>query len=122
MRLLVIAVGGAAGALCRYLLAGWVQSLAASLFPFGTLAVNVLGCFLFGILATMLTGAALVPEPVRLLLLVGFLGAFTTFSTFGWETVAMLDDGETGLAIANVLASNLLGFAGVWVGLRLVGA
>ncbi len=121
MRLLVIALGGAAGAVCRYLVAGWVQSSAESLFPFGTLAVNVVGCFLFGILATMLTGAILVPEPVRLLLLVGFLGAFTTFSTFGWETMAMLDDGEAGLAIANVLASNLLGFAGVWLGLRLAG-
>jgi CrcB protein len=121
VRILTVALGGALGSVCRYLVAGWVQALTAGLFPVGTLAVNATGCFLFGALATFLTGPAIVPESYRLLLLVGFCGGYTTFSSFAWETLAMLDDGETALAVVNIVASNFLCLAGVWLGHRLSG-
>lgn len=120
MRLLVIALGGALGALARYFLTGWVQALTTSLFPLGTLVVNASGCFAFGVLGTLLMGAASIPEHYRSFLLIGFLGAFTTFSTFAWNTLALFDDGRVDLAVANVVSSNLLCLLGVWLGYRLV--
>jgi CrcB protein len=119
MRLLTIAVGGAAGALCRYFVTGWVQGLATGPFPVGTLFVNFTGCFVFGVLAAIFAGTAPASDPYRVLLLVGFLGAYTTFSTFSWDTLALFDDGRLDLALLNVGASNLLCLTGVWLGHRL---
>jgi fluoride exporter len=119
MRLLTIAVGGAAGALCRYFVTGWVQGLATGPFPVGTLFVNFSGCFVFGALAAIFTWTAPASDPYRVLLLVGFLGAYTTFSTFSWDTLALFDDGRLDLALLNVGASNLLCLTGVWLGHRL---
>ncbi len=90
--LLWIGCGGAAGALFRYTLAGWCQRLSGGVFPVGTLAVNVLGCLLIGFVGAFLAGPLLVREEHRLGLLVGLLGGFTTFSTFGWETFALLNE------------------------------
>jgi CrcB protein len=117
--ILTVALGGALGAVCRYLVAGWIQALTAGLFPFGTLVVNASGCFVFGALAAALTGSPLAPGPARLLLLVGFCGGYTTFSSFAGETLALVDAGKTALALAYVTASNLLCLAGIWVGFRL---
>ena len=88
-------------------------------FPLGTLLVNVAGCLTIGYVGTLLAGPLLVREEYRIAALVGFLGGFTTFSTFGWETLALLDDGEWGAAAINVLASNVLGLVAVWFGHRL---
>jgi fluoride exporter len=121
VRILTVAIGGASGAVCRYLLAGWIQSLTGTLFPLGTLLVNASGCFVFGLVATVLAGPAGLPDVYRLLLLVGFCGGYTTFSSFAWETIALLDGGKAGLAFAYVAASNLLCLAGVWLGLRFNG-
>lgn len=118
-KLLFIAGGGAAGSILRYLAAGWGQRLVGGTFPFGTLLVNVGGCLLIGYLATLFAGPALVREEYRLALLVGFLGGFTTFSTFGLETHGLLTDGDWSLAVANLLASNALGLFAVWIGHRL---
>ncbi|HPF70830.1 MAG TPA: CrcB family protein, partial [Candidatus Krumholzibacteria bacterium] len=85
-------------------------------FAFGTLAVNVLGCLLLGALLEAERHTPLVTPPLRLLLAVGFLGAFTTFSTFGWETFRYLQDGATQLALANVSANLVLGLGAVWSG------
>jgi fluoride exporter len=119
LRLLLIALGGAAGTLARYgtalTAARWSARLA---FPLGTLAVNLIGCFLAGLLAGMFVERVAVREDVRLALLVGFLGGFTTFSAFGLETFALGRDGRAGAALVNVLASNLLGILLVWVGYR----
>ena len=115
----MIAVGGAAGAICRYFVTGWVQGLATSAFPVGTLLVNFTGCFVFGALAAIFAGSASGSDPYRVLMLVGFLGAYTTFSTFSWETLALFDDGRLDLALLNVGVSNLLCLTGVWLGHRL---
>ncbi len=118
-KLLLIAAGGAAGAVLRYLGAGWGQSLTTGPFPLGTLLVNILGCLLIGFLGAAFAGPILVREEYRLALLVGFLGGFTTFSTFGWETFLLLNDGQKWRALLNLLASNVLGVAAVWIGYRM---
>jgi CrcB protein len=120
LKLLLIGCGGAAGAVLRYLVAGWGQALVAGSFPLGTLLVNVSGCLLIGVVGRLLLGETIVPDHYRFAILVGFLGGFTTFSTFGWETMALLNDGQRTAAIANVLLSNVLGLAAVWIGYRLV--
>ncbi len=100
-------IGGAAGAAGRYLLAGWVQSTADAAFPWGTVAVNLVGSFLLGfVLQAGVSGG--VSVEVRLLLAVGFLGAFTTFSTFAYESLELLRAGLTQSALLYV-GVNLLG-------------
>jgi CrcB protein len=118
-KLLALALAGALGTLCRYALAGLVQRAADGLFPWGTLAVNVLGCLLFGAAWALAQERFVLSGETRAVVLVGFLGAFTTFSTFAFETGAMLRDADWGLAAANVLAQNLLGVAGFLLGLVL---
>lgn len=118
-KLLLVAVGGGMGAVLRYLLSGWVQQRMSMLFPAGTLAVNLIGCLAIGLMAPVLFGPFLVREEYRLLIIVGLLGGFTTFSAFGWETFSLLNSGEAGYALANVMLSNVLGVLAVWAGFRL---
>ena len=118
-RVVWIALGGGAGAVARYWLAGAGQRLTDGQFPLGTLIVNLVGCLLIGFLGSLLTGPAIVREEVRLALLVGFLGGFTTFSTYGYETLALLSDREWWWAGANVMLSNVVGLLAVWLGHRL---
>ncbi len=118
MKLLMIAGGGAVGAVSRYYLAGWTQRLAGGTFPLGTLTVNVLGCLLIGILGAFLGGPHFVRQEYRLLLMVGLLGGFTTFSTFGLETIALVNEGQFTQAGLNVLLSNGLGLLAVLLGYR----
>lgn len=119
VKLLLIAAGGAVGALLRYLVSGWGQSLADGWFPLGTLIVNVTGCLLFGALGAFFAGPQLIREEYRVALLVGVLGAYTTFSTFGWETFTLARDGELRLALVNLLLSNVLALVAVWIGYRI---
>ena len=116
MQLLLIALGGGAGAVARYLLGGWVQGWAGSGFPWGTLGVNLAGCVALGVLMRLVGGMVAEAE-VRALVAVGFLGAFTTFSTFSLETVMLAQRGEWGRAAAYVAASVLVGILGAWIGL-----
>jgi len=118
MTALFIALGGAAGALARYGLGGWVQNRAGFAFPWGTLAVNVAGCLLLGLAAGLFQGVRLTPD-LRALITIGFLGAFTTFSTFGYETVVLIQEGAWVRAAAYALGSVAIGIVAVWVGLRL---
>jgi CrcB protein len=118
-RLLAIAAGGAVGATLRYLVAGLVHRISGASFPWGTLTVNILGCFVLGLLGTAIAGPLLMREELRLGLLVGLLGAFTTFSTFGWETMMLLSNGRWALATGNLLLSNGLGLLAVFCGYRL---
>lgn len=120
MTLLYIALGGAAGALARYGLGGWVQNRAGFGFPWGTLVVNVLGCLLIGFSLRYFESVRLAPE-VRTVVVVGILGAFTTFSTFSYETVALLEDGAWGRAAGYSFGSLVLGVAAVYVGISLSG-
>ncbi|MFO7894713.1 MAG: fluoride efflux transporter CrcB [Longimicrobiales bacterium] len=114
MKLLLIAAAGALGAVARYGLSGWVQGR-ATFFPWGTLVVNVLGSFLLG-LAFRYLEATTLPAEWRQAVTVGFLGAFTTFSTFSYEAVAMIQDGDWHQAGWYVLASVALGLAAVVAG------
>jgi CrcB protein len=119
--LLFVAVGGALGAVARYGLSGWVQSVSGGTFPWGTLVVNVLGCFLLGFVFRVLQLSALSPA-FRGAVTVGFLGAFTTFSTFGLETVGLLQDGRWARAAAYAGGSVAIGVAAVVAGLWLATA
>ena len=101
---LLIALGGAIGSLVRYLLGGAVQRMSPSGFPIGTLFVNVSGCFMIGILVRQFMNMQLSPE-LRALLIVGFCGGFTTFSTFSAETIGLIEGGEYGRASGYVILS-----------------
>ena len=118
IRLMAVALGGALGAVSRYLISGWVNALARdSSFPLGTLLVNVVGSFLVGIL--MAVGNDERWSLLRHLLGAGFLGALTTFSTFSYETVYALRAGEMRVALANVSSSLVLALTACWLGLLL---
>jgi CrcB protein len=115
MTALAVGVGGALGALARYWVSGWVQAAAGGSFPWGTLAVNVTGSLLLGFLVVWLQAAMTAPE-LRALLTIGVLGSFTTFSTFSYETAALLQDGEWTRAGLYVAGSLLVGLVGVLLG------
>lgn len=120
INLLILGFGGFIGAISRYLVSGWAQDLSRSVgFPYGTLAVNLTGCFLLGVLSQMVERGFLDPQ-IRLFAMVGMLGAFTTFSTFSLETINLLQDGELSRGFANLAANNLLGLAAVLIGKNLV--
>lgn len=118
MLLLMVAFGGAAGALARYALGGWVQSQIDTAFPLGTFLVNILGSFGLGFSFYVLESLAL-PTELRSLVTIGFLGAFTTFSTFSYEAVILMEGGEWHRAGVYIGGSLLLGLAGVMTGLAL---
>ncbi len=118
--LLWVGAGGFVGAILRYLLGGWVQRLTpAAGFPAGTLAVNVLGCLAIGIIAGLVELRHGLGTGVRLFLLVGLLGGFTTFSSFAWETLDLARLGALAPALANVGLQVVLGLAAAWAGLAL---
>ena len=113
---LLVALGGALGSVCRYLLSGWnVES-----FPFGTFVVNIVGSLLIGFLVGWVNRGVLVPE-MKLLLVTGFCGGFTTFSTFANESFAMLKVDDALLAALYVALSVFLGILAVWLGSCLSG-
>ena len=119
LRVVLIGVAGLLGTLARYSLSGIVARRIGETFPMGTLVVNVIGCFLAGLLFYLLQERFLVNEVVRTALMIGFLGGFTTFSSYGLQTFALLRDGELALALTNVLVSNVLGLITVWAGYSL---
>jgi fluoride exporter len=118
-RILLVLLGGAFGTGLRYFLSLAIYSIVKEpRFPWGNLAVNVSGCFAIGVLAELFEARLLVSPTVRVALLTGVLGGYTTFSSFAFETLSLLRDGEVGLAMLNVSASVLLGLAAVWAGMR----
>ena len=116
--LLFIAGGGAIGAVLRYAVSGWVQRLTDSSFPWGTMVVNVLGCFVIGLCGALMAGPYL-DDKWRPFMLIGILGSFTTFSTFGYETFEFINDGQFTRAGMNILLSNAVGLAALWIGYRI---
>jgi len=119
VRIFLLMVFGAAGTLARYGLDGWIQNRLGAAFPAGTLIVNVLGCFLLGVIGQFGLTHLFVPPDWRIGLTTGMMGAFTTFSTFGWESVRMLQTGEWAKAALYVGASLLGGLAAMMLGMRL---
>ncbi|HEX9248585.1 MAG TPA: fluoride efflux transporter CrcB [Gemmatimonadaceae bacterium] len=119
MIFLLIAVGGAAGSVLRYLVGGVVQRMTAGGFPVGTMFVNVSGCFLIGILLRQFLNMQLSPE-LRAFLIVGFCGGFTTFSTFSAETVGLIEGGEYGRATGYVVLSVILCLTATFAGMTAV--
>ena len=119
MKYLLILLGGGAGSLARYLAGSAIaRSLGARLPIAGTMAVNVTGCFLIGLIMTLLTERQ--PHPYwRLVLVVGFLGGYTTFSSFEWETYSAVREGGFWIGLANIVGSVTLGYAAVWLGAQL---
>jgi len=121
VRLAAVALGGALGATLRYAVSGWVAAATrSSVFPYGTLSVNVAGAAVLGLVMGGLTSGRISLDPtLRVFLTIGVLGAFTTFSTFSYETVQAARLGDVRVALANVAASLLLGFVACWIGLKL---
>ena len=115
--LLIIGGAGALGAVARYLLSGWTYDLMGTRLPWGTLVVNVVGCFLLGVVMHASLATELVPSHWRLGLTTGFLGAMTTFSTFSYETVREMERGAWGAAGTNVLLNVAIGLPATWIGL-----
>lgn len=120
MIVLLIAAGGAAGAVSRYLVDTAVLDRFSGAFPLGILVVNVSGAFVVGLLGAVIVDRGLLPADLRIPLMVGFLGAYTTFSTLMLDSWRLLEDGLPLLALANVLGSVVLGavavVAGLWLG------
>jgi CrcB protein len=106
--LLFIALGGASGSVARYLLSGWAHRLWEGHLPVGTLFVNVLGSFTLGMVYVLLVEKELIHQDWRGVLMVGFLGAFTTFSTFSLETITLMEAGHVSQALGYMLASAVL--------------
>ena len=117
---LLVGAGGFIGSALRYLTASFVQRLfAVTLFPYGTIAVNVIGCFLIGYLATALDTRGLMDGGLRLFLIVGILGGFTTFSAFSYENLLLVQNARAGLALVNILVQVTAGFIAAWAGWQL---
>jgi CrcB protein len=124
-RFLWICLGGAAGTGARYLLSGWALSALGAGFPYGTLAVNVIGSFCVGLLVQVGLATSLLSPTLRMALTTGVMGGFTTYSTFNYETIRYIQDGAWRLAAGNVVitlaACLAAGFAGVALGRSLFG-
>jgi CrcB protein len=116
-KLFLIGLGGLIGALLRYSVSGLVQNWSKSIsFPYGTLAVNLLGCFTIGALSQLAETRGVLSPEVRSFVFIGLLGAFTTYSTFGNETINLMMDGENLLSLANIGLHLFLGLGAVWLG------
>ena len=119
-KLFLIALAGALGTLARYGLSGLVHHVAkGSFFPWGTFVVNVVGCLAFGVLWAVMTARLSIDGDVRAIVLVGFMGAFTTFSSFVFDTGQLLEDSQWFLAAGNVLMQNVVGLLALFAGLAL---
>jgi len=119
LRFLLIALFGAIGTLARYGLQGVVQIRIGSTFPYGTLLVNLTGCFLLGLVGQLTLNRIIVPPEWRMAIAVGFFGGYTTFSSFGWETAKMFEAGEWLRASSYVAASVVFGLLLSVAGIRL---
>jgi CrcB protein len=119
VQLIAIGVGGAIGALARYLLGGAVHRWMPGFFPYGTFVVNLLGCLLFGIIVGLAESRFVVGPIGRAFMLIGVLGGFTTFSSFTYETFELIRSGQLGPAAINVAGQVGLGFLGLWAGFGL---
>ena len=116
-QIFIVGAGGFIGSILRFMISGWVQRLAITgVFPYGTLVVNVLGCFLIGVLGGLAEHRQVLEPGQRLFLMIGVLGGFTTFSTFAFETLSLVQDAEVLKGMVNTLLQVILGFAAAFAG------
>ncbi|HUN88430.1 MAG TPA: fluoride efflux transporter CrcB [Terriglobales bacterium] len=118
LKYLLIGMGGFTGAIARYWVGTMVTQRLGLRIPFGTLVVNVTGCFLIGFFMYLLAERGVLGAHWLYVIVVGFIGAYTTFSTFEYETIRELQDGQFGIAVVYVVGSVLVGFTMVWLGSR----
>jgi CrcB protein len=118
----MIALGGALGAIARYQLAAIIQARVPAGFPWGTFVVNITGCLVMGVATTLLTERIVLHPNWRFLIPIGFIGAYTTFSTFEMETFRAVNEGAWLIGAANVVGSVLAGYIALWVGIILTRA
>lgn len=119
MPIVLIAVGGAAGAVARYFVDTTISQRWPSAFPWGTLAVNLSGSLVLGVLFALTVERGVLPASSRAPVMIGFIGAYTTFSTFMLESWRLVEDGAVGLAVANIVGSCLLGLVAVFIGVAI---
>jgi CrcB protein len=120
LNMLAVAIGAAVGANLRYLISTWVAQRFGSGFPYGTLLINVTGCLVIGIVLTLAATKITLSEPLRLLIVTGILGGYTTFSSFGYETFALIGGGNFVGAAIYMAGSLGLGLSAVFLGAALV--
>ena len=116
LNLLLIAVGGALGSTARYLFSLLIQRASGTLFPIGTFAVNCVGCLVFGAIAGAAEQRVQIAPELRLFLLVGILGGFTTFSSYAFESFVLVRDGQFAAALVNIVGQVIAGLGGMWIG------
>ena len=117
MNILLVGLGGALGSISRYLLGNWMQSLSKNVdFPFGILAVNLIGCFVIGLLSQLAESRGIFTPEYRAFVFIGILGGFTTFSSFGNDTINLFRAGESFHALINIGANVILGLGLVFLG------
>ena len=119
LQIFAIMIGGAIGAALRFILSNGVYSLLGREFPYGTLAVNIIGSFFMGLLTVMILERGDVDPFIKLAILVGFLGSFTTFSTFSMDTLALINEGALIRAFINMVGSVVVCISAVWLGMIL---
>jgi len=119
IKILLVGAGGFLGSISRYAAGGLVHRILENpWFPYGTAAVNILGCFIIGFFGGLMESRQFFTPEIRLFLMVGFLGGFTTFSSFGYETITLARDAQLFAAFSNVLIQLILGLGAVWLGLN----
>ena len=118
LKYLIVGVGGFVGAIARYMIGTYIGSRFGIRFPYGTFVINISGCFLVGFVVTLLARST-ASQYWRYLIPIGFIGAYTTFSTFEYETLRAVQDGQITTGLLNVVLSVVVGFAAVWVGAAL---
>ncbi len=116
MNYLWVGAGGFLGAVARYAVGGWMTRRFGLGFPYGTFVINISGCFVLGLMLAVLDTRITLPSQLRLLGPVGFVGAYTTFSTFEYETLRSVQQGRSGLAMVYVAFSVVLGYLAAWAG------
>lgn len=119
MNFVIIGLGGFIGAVLRYIISGIFYDYYGDKFPYGTLAVNIIGCFFLGFFITIAEGKFIVSPQMRSFIAIGLLGAFTTFSTFSFETLVLLQEELYVSAFLNILISVIVGLFAVWLGIVL---
>ena len=117
MKYLWVALGGALGSLARYALGMWIYECTGTRFPYGTFVINISGSFIIGFALTILDDHLGLPPAWRLAIPIGFVGAYTTFSTFEYETMRLVNHGQAGMALLYIALSVVLGYGAVWAGM-----